>query len=200
MHGGEHLLMPLEMARALHDTAGIERLVVYLHEPAELERRRAELATSLRRAGLAVAVRSWQEQASGWEAERAATDLAFDSIAGMVFAVIAATIAAAMAMTELERRRETATLRALGLRSSAVFLMVVAEAQGMALCGVALSALASALLAWGVNQATLTGAALAVELDIERMAIAIAAVLAVALLAALVPALKAARAPVAPAL
>ena len=39
-----------------------------------------------------------------------------------------------------------------------------------------------------------------VELDVERMLMAIVVVLAVALLAALVPAFKAARAPVAPAL
>ena len=198
---GERLLMPLDMARALHDTDGVERLVVYLHEPDQLERRRAELGSALRMAGIPVEVQTWPEQSASWATERKAAIAAFDSIAGMVFAVIAATIAASMSISVLERRREIATLRALGMRSSSMFFMFLAEALGMALAGVVLSAVASALLAWGLNRAALAGAGtLAVELDGERMLMAIVAVLAVTLLAALVPAFKAARAPIAPAL
>lgn len=198
---GEHLLMPLEMARALHATEGVERLVVYLHSPDELDRRRAELGSALRMAGIPVDVRTWQEQSARWGYERKSSIVAFDSIAGMVFAVVAATIAASMSISVLERKRELATLRALGMRSSSVFLMLLAEALGMALAAVVLSAVTSGLLAWGLNRAALAGAeSLAVELDGERMLMAIVAVLAVTLLAALVPAFKAARAPIAPAL
>ena len=197
---GERLLMPLDMARALHDTDGVERLVVYLHHPDELDQRRAELGSTLRMAGIPVDVRTWQEQSTRWGYERTASIVTFDSIAGMVFAVVAATIASCMSISVLERKREIATLRALGMRSSAVFLMFLAEALGMALAAVVLSAVTSGLLAWGLNRAALAGAdTLAVELDGERMLMAIVAVIAVTLLAALVPAFKAARAPIAPA-
>ena len=205
---GPSLLMPLEMAQTLRHTSRTERIVVFLHDPAQLDRRRTELASALRQAGLPAQVRTWHEQSPSWSDQRSESDLAFDSVAGMVFAVIAATIAATMSMNILERRREVGTLRALGMRSSAVFLMFVAEALGMALAGVVLSLVGSGMIAWGVNRASLAGAPvgshtqapMVVELDFERMLMAVVAVLAVTLLAALVPAFKAARAPIAPAL
>ncbi len=199
---GKGVVMPFGMAQSLLDTDNTERIVVFLNEPDALEQRRQELGGALRRAGIAVEVRSWQEQSDTWISERGASDLAFDSVAGMVFAVIAATIAATMSMNALERRREVATLRALGMRSSSVFLMFVAEALWMALIGVALSLVGSGLVAWVVNRAslpnvlgsTLSQPPMMVELDFDRMLMAIVTVLAVALLASLVPAFKAARA------
>ena len=120
-------------------------------------------------------------------------------------AVVAATIAATIAMNALERRREVATLRALGMRASAVFLMYTAEALMMAWAGMLAGAVASGLVAWVVNRASLpagarllnSGAPMLVELDGQRMAMAVLAVTAVTLLAVLVPAFKAARADVA---
>lgn len=183
----------------------MERLVIFLHDPDSMASRRRELATALRNAGIAAAVHTWKEQSSAWIEERGASDLAFDSVAGMVFAVIAATIAATISMNALERRREVATLRALGMGSSGVFLMYVAEALWMALMGVALSLVSSGLTAWIVNRLGTPDTALRprhtlVELDVERMLMAVVVVMAVALMASLVPAFKAARTPVAPAL
>jgi putative ABC transport system permease protein len=198
------LLMPFEMAQTLLDTERTERFVVFLTDPSQLEARRASLLQSLRSGGVNVAIRTWQEQSGWYGKERRASDLAFDSVAGMAFAVIAATIAATMSMNALERRREVGTLRALGMRSSSVFLMYSAEALWMASIGVAISLVASGLIAWVVNRAALTYSAHAlnrapmlVELDFNRMLIAVMTVLGVALLAALVPAFKAARAGVA---
>ena len=78
----------------------------------------------------------------------------------------------------------------------------------MAATGVLLSLVASGLIAWIVNRAALSytvnptasNAPMLVELDFNRMAMAVVTVLAVALLAALVPSFKAARGPIAPAL
>ncbi len=205
---GHALLMPFELAQSLLGTGGTERIVVYLHDGASIDRLRAELAAGLRGAGIAAEVRTWQEQSETWIHQRGAAELAFDSIAGMVFAVIGATIAATMSMNALDRRRELATVRALGMGSSAVFLMLVMEALWMALSGIVLSLVGSGLIAWIINRATVSGnigqalgsAPMMVELDFDRMLMAIVAVLAVTLLAALVPAFKAARAPIAPAL
>lgn len=201
---GRSLLMPLELARELLDTGASERFVLFLSDPAPMEAQRSALATALRAAGIGAEVRTWQEMSPAYLRARSASDLAFDSIAGMVFAVIAASIAATMSINALERRRELATLRALGMRSHAVFLMLVTEALGMALAGVAASLVGSALIAWAINRLTLADGALQavpgtlpVELDVNRMLMAVMAVLAVALMAALVPAFKAARAHVA---
>jgi ABC-type lipoprotein release transport system permease subunit len=202
------LLMPFAMAQTLRDTELTERIVVYLTDGSNGDERRTALAGALRAAGIPVHVKTWQEQSSAYANERGASDVAFDSVAGMVFAVIAASIAATISMNALERRREVGTLRALGMRSSAVFLMFVMEALGMALCGVAVSLVGSGLIAWIVNRAALSYTAqhavstapMLVELDFNRMAMAVVAVLAVALLASLVPAFKAARGAIAPAL
>jgi putative ABC transport system permease protein len=206
--GRSPLLMPFAMAQTLLDTELTERIVVYLSEGARTDERRTALTGALRSAGIPVHVQAWHEQSSSFANERSAADIAFDSVAGMVFAVIAATIAAAMSMNVLDRRREVATLRALGMRSSAVFVMFVLEALAMALTGVAASMVASGLIAWIVNRAALSYSAhnalstapMLVELDFYRMAMAVVTVLAVALLAALVPAFKAARGAIAPGL
>lgn len=209
-HGqaGNAILMPFALAQSLLGTGGTERVVVYLHDPAMLDQIRAQLGAALRAAGVHAQVLTWQEQSASWITQHGAAELAFDSIAGMVFAVIGATIAATMSMNALERRREVATLRALGMGSIPVFLMLVAEALWMALAGVALSLVGSGLIAWIINRVSLSGtvgqvlgsAPMMVELDFQRMLMAIVAVLAVTLLASLVPAFRAARAPIAPAL
>ena len=203
--GGEEqapsLLMPLALAQDLLDTNNVGRFVLFLSDPALMEQRRGVLAAALRTAGVGAEVRTWQELSPAYARARSASDLAFDSIAGMVFAVIAASIAATMSINALERRRELSTLRALGLRSHAVFLMLVTEALGMAVMGVAASLVGSGVIAWVINRVTLPDRAMPgsmpVELDVNRMAMAVMAVLAVALMAALVPAFKAARAHVA---
>lgn len=202
------LLMPFSMAQTLLDTERTERIVVYLSDTSRTDERRQALAANLRAAGIPAVVKTWQEQSLAYASERGASDIAFDSVAGMVFAVIAATVAATIAMNALERRREVATLRALGMRSSAVFLMFVMEGIWMALTGVIFSLISSGTIAWIVNRAAmsygtshpLSRAPMLVELDFNRMAMVVLTVLAVALLAALVPAFKAARAAIAPAL
>jgi putative ABC transport system permease protein len=199
------LLMPFEMAQSLLDTERTERLVVTLADPSQLDAMRTTLLLHLRGAGLAVDVHTWQELSASYLHLRSASDLTFDSVAGMVFAVIAAAIAATITMNAFERRREVATLRALGMHSTGVFFMFAAEALWMAAFAVVISVVASGLIAWVVNRAALsyaTGQALKnapmlVELDFHRMMMTVVTVMAVALLAALAPAFKAARGEVA---
>ncbi|SHH44976.1 ABC transporter permease [Massilia sp. CF038] len=202
------ILLPFALSQSLLDTERTERIVVYLSDPQHAEERRLSLAASLRAAGIPAQIKSWQEQSAVYASERSVTDIAFDSVAGMVFAVIAATVAATMSMNALERRREVGTLRVLGMRSSGVFVMFVMEGLWMALAGVALSLVGSGSIAWVINRAALSyavspgigNAPMLVELDFYRMGMAVLTVLAVALLASLVPAFKAARAAIAPAL
>ena len=88
------------------------------------------------------------------------------------------------------------------MRRRGVFLMVTAEALWMAAFAVVLSVVGSGLIAWVANRVALSStirqalehAPMQVELDFNRMAMAVVAVMAVALLASLVPAFKAARA------
>jgi ABC-type lipoprotein release transport system permease subunit len=199
------LLMPFELAQTLLDTERTERLVVYLAEPKQLDAMRLAVLAALRQAGLAVHVHTWQELSPSYMKGRSDSDLNFESVAGMVFAVIAAAIAATISMNALERRREVATLRALGMHSTGVFLMFAAEALWMAAFAVVISVVGSGLIAWVVNrvalsyttQQALKRAPMLVELDFNRMGMAVVTLMAVALLASLAPAFKAARAEVA---
>jgi ABC-type lipoprotein release transport system permease subunit len=202
------LFMPFDMAQTLLATERTERFVVFLSDPNQMEKSRLAIAAAVAEQDIPVDILNWQDQSSMYSIEKSASELAFDSVAGMVLAVIAATVAATISMNALERRSEVGTLRALGMRSSSVFFMFVSEALWMAVIGVAISLIGSGLIAWVVNRAALSYSAPAslsrtpmlVELDFNRMAMAMLAVLAVSMLAALVPAFKAARAPLAPAL
>lgn len=202
------VLMPIELAQTLLDTQRTERFVVFLSDPALLEEKRNELRRALKQGGVAADVRTWQEQSPSFLLEDKTAKVAFDSVAGMALAVIGAAIAATISMNALERRREVGTLRALGMRNVTVFLMFAAEALWMAAIGVVISLVASGLIAWVVNRAALSYSAhhalrpapMLVELDLNRMTMAVVTVMAVALLAALVPALKAARGGIAEAL
>ncbi|MDP3671884.1 MAG: FtsX-like permease family protein [Telluria sp.] len=199
--GARPLLMPFEMAQSLLYTERTERFVVFLSNPAELEERRMALLSALRVDGIDAEIRSWKDQSVAFGQQRSASDLAFDSVAGMVFAVIAATVAFTISMNALERRREVATLRALGMRTSSVFLMFSMEALWLAAIGIAISLVASGLIAWVVNRAALSYTTqhalgrtpMLVELDFNRMLMAVVTVLAVTLMAALLPSFKAAR-------
>lgn len=195
------VLMPFELAQTLLDTQRTERFVVFLTDPSEMEAKRDELRRALKRGGVAADIRSWQEQSPSFIVEAKTAKVSFDCVAGMAFAVIAAAIAATVSMNAFERRREVGTLRALGMRNVSVFLMFAAEALWMAAIGVVVSLVASGLIAWVVNRAALSYSAhhalrpapMLVELDLNRMTMAVVTVMAVALLAALVPAFKAAR-------
>ncbi len=203
--GAAPLLMPFELAQRLLDTERTERLVVYLAEPKQLDAMRAALRSALRAGGLALQVQTWQDLSPSYARGRDESDLGLASAAAIALAVIAAAIAATVSMNALERRREVATLRALGMSGGGVVVMFAAEALWLAACAVVISLVGSGLIAWVVNrvalsyttQQALKQAPMLIELDFERTAMAVAVVLAVALLAALLPALKAARAGVA---
>ncbi|WP_146204227.1 ABC transporter permease [Massilia glaciei] len=199
------LLMPFAMAQEMLAQRRTERFVVFLADPDRLEQGRTALLALLRAGGVNAEVLGWQDQSVAYMQARKVSDLAFDSVAGMVIAVIAATVAFTISMNATERRREIATMRALGMRSSTVYVMFSAEALWLAALGIVLSVVASGVSAWVVNRITLLrtdaaaagGTPMLVELDPHRMLMAVVTVLSVTLMAALLPAYKAARLPIA---
>ena len=196
------LLMPFKMAQTLLGTGRTERLALFLSDP---QRDSGAAAAALRAAGLAAEVSAAPALSASERQACGAADLMFASLVGIALAVIGAAIAATVSINGVERRREVATLRALGMDRNAVFLMVTFEALWITLFGVLISLVASGLSASLVNRVALSftsrqawiAAPMFIELDFERMAVAVLLVMVVALLAALAPALKAARADVA---
>jgi putative ABC transport system permease protein len=150
---------------------------------------------ALHGSGMSVQVVSGSELSSRYESVRWESSLALSLAAGATAVAIAAVIAATASINAIERRREFATLRALGMTATGLFAHIAAEALALVLCATALGMSASGLIACGMNRiAVRAGGQLAIELDPRRLLVAMAAVLAVTLLAAGIPALKAARA------
>jgi putative ABC transport system permease protein len=181
----------------------VARLAVYLSEPKVLPPQRAVLAAALADQGVEVEVRYGRELSDQYIGMRAKAAFVLGCAAGAAIAVIGAFIAATATITRIERRRQFATLRALGMRPGSVFGQVAAEALLIALCAVVLGMIASALVAWTASRAgwphkdqPLPAVDFAVELDPVHLVMAIVAVLATAFLAAFIPAFKAARADV----
>ena len=140
---------------------------------------------------------------SGHHITVGASQLGFDAMACAGLAAVAAAIAATVCLNAHARRIEVATLRALGMRASAVFLMYMSEAVWLACLGIVGGTAGSGLAAWAITRLSPQhwagdGAAALPALDGSRMLMVAATVLAITLLAALAPAFMAARANSAP--
>jgi hypothetical protein len=185
------------------DAKPVARLAVYLSDPKMLPPQRAALAAALSKEGLDAEVRYGRELSDQYIGMRAKAAFVLGCAAGAAIAIIGAFIGASATITRIERRRQFATLRALGMRPGSVFGQVAAEALLIALCAVVLGMIASALVAWTASRTgwpytdqPLPAVDFAVELDPVHLVMAIAAVLATAFIAAFIPAFKAARADV----
>lgn len=202
------VLMPYGMAQALAGSAHVGRLVVYLTNPAELDSVKLRLAQEMRGQGIAATVSSWRDLSVPYASARRGAEFALGCMAAAVFTVIAAVLLSTLALDVTERRRELATLEAMGMPPAGLFIHIVAQGLWMAASAAGLSVVASGVVAWMANRIAMSASSapglarpeVMVELDFGRMAMALALLAAVALAAALLPALKAARANLARAL
>jgi hypothetical protein len=140
-------------------------------------------------------VHSWQELSS---ADAQAWTLR--CIAAIVLVVVAAVVAATASLQVLARRRELATLRALGMKPSGLVLLLELEALWITSIGMLLGICSGSVAAWVANRAAIAwqgwpeeGVPPLLDPGAGRMLLALAALLGTGVLAALVPALRAAR-------
>lgn len=117
-----------------------------------------------------------------------------------VLAVIASAVAATAALQGVARRRELATLRALGLRKRGLVLLLELEALWITSIGMLLGLVAGGVMAWVANRAIVVwqgvpeeGVPMLLTPALDAMVSGLAALLGTAALAALVPAIGAAR-------
>ncbi|HWJ94727.1 MAG TPA: FtsX-like permease family protein [Telluria sp.] len=202
------VLMPFRMAQELAAGGSVGRLVVYLANPAELDAVRAGLEAELQRLGMNAVVSSWRELSAPYASARRGADFALACMAAAVFSIAAVVLICTLTLDGMERRREMATLQAIGMRPAGLVIHIVAQALWMAATAAALSMLASSVVAWTVNRIVMSATPqpglarpeVMVELDFGRMGMAIGMLAAVALVAAFAPAIRAARADLARAL
>jgi hypothetical protein len=180
----------LVLSDAVDNSQNIHRFAVYLSVPANLEACGNELRVRLHRAGLPVRLHRGPELSERYQDARRAWLFELGSVVAATLVIIMALFAGTASISRIERRREFAMLRALGLSQRSLFVHVVAEAVMISLSAVALGLLATSLIAW---TARLAGWRVPVELSPAHQVGAIALILAAVLAAVLVPALKAAR-------
>ncbi|MES2297299.1 MAG: FtsX-like permease family protein [Pseudomonadota bacterium] len=191
------VLMPLALAQSLAGKEQVERIAVYLSHPAWQEAGRTALRQALAPLGIPVDVLRWQDMSENYAPARRLSDVMLGCVAAVAASIVGATVGAAAAMNRLERRRELATLRALGLPAASAFAMFVLESLGVTAIGIAGGAAASGLAAWFINRSVLAypqhAPPVMVELDPQRIGMAVLTLLALAALASALPAIKAAR-------
>jgi putative ABC transport system permease protein len=169
-------------------------VAIYLSDPNHLPSSRAALLARLKRAGLATEIRPGPEQSERYLVAREKAETKLHSMLGAVLVAICAVMVASASMNCMERRREHAMLRALGVSPRGLFAHVIAEALVVAMAGIVLGFMASTSVNWaGSHTALASGWSLSLELDPARQFGTVAVVLGVVLLSVLWPAWKAAR-------
>ena len=112
--------------------------------------------------GQRIDLTTWEDEVSFLTWILTALDTVSFSLIAILFAIIAIGIANTLMISVRERTREIGTSRAIGMSRGAVMLMFMLEALILALAATTLGALIGALLAVGINAAT-------VEVPIEAM-------------------------------
>lgn len=126
--------------------------------------------------------------------------LALRCVLATMLVVVAAAVAASAALQAVTRRRELATLRALGMRKRDLVLLLELEALWISLIGMLLGLVAGGGIAWVANRAASAwqgvpeqGVPLLLAPAMDAILAGLGALLGTAALAALVPAIGAAR-------
>lgn len=199
------IFMPLTLAQSLLDADGrADRLTVLLDDVVLTEAMAARLLQKLRAAGFDVEIRTWVDLSAFYRQVHGMFDMIFGFIFAIVLTVVVMSVANSMGMSVVERTREIGTLRAIGLRRLGVVRLFATESLLLTLIGCAVGLALTLGVRWGLNAADISyvppnsvqPVPLLVDLDINRILLALAMMLLVGTLAALLPARRAARQPI----
>lgn len=166
-------------------------IAVYLANPLDWQTRSAALDAGLRASGLRASLHRGAELSRSYRAARATHRWALAGVTVAALAAIMVVVFSTATLNRVERRREFALLRALGLADRAVLAHMLAEALLVTLCAVVLGVAASTLL-WSIAQAV-PGWHLVLEPAPRRQLAALVLVFLAVSLAVLVPALQTLR-------
>jgi putative ABC transport system permease protein len=203
------LRMPLASAEALLMDNRVEEIVLLLARTEDVPRVSGELTYAFQREGLDLEIRSWKDLALFHNQVVGLFGRALDAIRAVVCTIVLLGIANAIGMSIVERRRELATIRALGIHPRAVGGLLMMEGVILGLIGAAVGALlgiaiARAITAIGIPYPSPPGATRpfrgGVDLVPAELAAAMAISLAATMAAAIFPVWRALRRAIAPAL
>jgi putative ABC transport system permease protein len=130
------IFMPLAMAQSLYDAPDrADRLTVLLPGLEQTDSARRLLAADFAAAGLDVEVSTWRELSAFYRQVKGMFDMIFGFILCIVLTIVVMSVTNSMRMSVIERTREIGTLRAIGLRRTAVVRLFTTEALLLAVLG-----------------------------------------------------------------
>jgi putative ABC transport system permease protein len=180
----------------------VSNLTIVLREPADAAAALPRVLTSLRREGIELSGKTWEELAEFYRQVRMLYIGIFGFMGLVLVVVVLLAAANTMMMAASERTREIGTLRAIGTRPSSIRRMFIAEGLILAVWGCAGGAVVSLAIRAGLNHAGLTlppppgvshGVPLHVNLYLTAYAAGALAMIATLVLASWFPARRAAK-------
>ena len=133
------LKMPLETAQALLETDEVSRIIILLNDTAQTDAALKRVQAIIAEHGLALEVRPWSELAVYYHQVVSLFDGIFFFIKSIVSVIVVFMIGNTLMMNVVERTREIATLRALGLTQREAGRLFILEGIFIGLLGAALS-------------------------------------------------------------
>lgn len=150
------VLLPLAYTRQLLAFDGADRVVVKFTDHAAAEQGKAHVQRELQAAGLDVDIKDWREVSQYYSQVKGLFDLMSLFFGVVVALIVMATVANTMSMSILERTRETATLRALGMQPGVINRMFLLEGVIVTGLGTLAGAVCALLAGQAINAAKLT--------------------------------------------
>jgi putative ABC transport system permease protein len=141
--------IPLAAAQELLDNPGVNALVVSLKRTSD-SKRVAEALSSVF-AGRQIEVKRWDELNDFYAKTVELYDRQFGVLQLIILAMVLLSVSNTVNMTVFERVGEFGTMRALGNRSRAVFVLILIESSVLGLAGASAGVAIAMLLAWGIS-------------------------------------------------
>ncbi|MBE3575112.1 MAG: ABC transporter permease [Firmicutes bacterium] len=149
-------MLPLSFAQRLLNTGGIEKLIIRLDKTENTARVARELARRMKKAGLPLVVKTWQELSTFYRQIRTMYGAIFGFMSLIIFGLVFFSVLEVMTLSFFERMRELGTIMAIGTTRGQVFAQLLSEGAVLGLCGGILGLALGWLLGVGLNGANLT--------------------------------------------
>jgi len=145
----KYMLLSFGYAQSLYDTNCADRLIVLLDDWHHTQKTRLRLEQDLAAAGLKCEIKTWKELSLFFTKVKGMFDMIFMFIFLIVLIIVVMSTVNTMGMSVMERTREIATLRVLGLKRRGISTLFALEGAMLGLLGCALGAILN-IAVWGM--------------------------------------------------
>jgi putative ABC transport system permease protein len=141
------MVVPIQLAQSLYDTASVDRVVVLLDRSEDAEKFRDALLRALNDRHLNMEVKTWKELDAISRKVEEMFDIIFVFIFFIVLVIVVMSVVNTMSMAIVERTREIGTLRALGVKRYGIVKLFAIESALLGVLGCLLGTVLT-LMSW----------------------------------------------------